>query len=59
MFYVSARTDQPVQVSLPVAEALNQRLISLPGFIDVERGSLAQITVAMRKVMQHVAELAE
>jgi len=59
VFYDSARTDQPAQPSLPVAEALNQRLISLPGFIDVERDSLAQITVAMRKVLERVEELAE
>ena len=34
-----------------MAEKLNQRLIGLPGFIDVERESLKQVAEAMRKVM--------
>jgi dTDP-4-amino-4,6-dideoxygalactose transaminase len=56
-FYDPTRPDAPPQPSLPVAEDLNQRLISLPGFIDVTRESLAEVAAAMRKVMQHLEEL--
>ncbi len=57
VFYDPSRTDGPVRPSLPVAETLNQRLISLPGWIDVERGSLEQVAAAMRKVMTRLDEL--
>ncbi len=57
-FYDPARTETPPRPSLPVAESLNRRLISLPGFTDVERESLAEVAAAMRKVMTHLDELA-
>ncbi len=58
-FYDPTRDDAPVRPSLPVAESLNQRLISLPGFIDVERESLTEVAAAMRKVMARLEELGE
>ncbi|MGD9496134.1 MAG: DegT/DnrJ/EryC1/StrS family aminotransferase [Armatimonadota bacterium] len=58
-FYDPTRTEPPERPSLPVAEDLNQRLISMHAFTDVERESLAQVAAAMRKVMTHLDELAE
>lgn len=57
-FYDPTRDDRPQQPSLPVAERLNQRLIGLPGFIDVEKESLKQVAGAMRKVMDGLEQLA-
>jgi dTDP-4-amino-4,6-dideoxygalactose transaminase len=57
VFYDPTRTDRPERPSLPVAETLNRRLISLPGFIDVERESLEQVAEAMRTVMTRLSEL--
>ncbi len=56
-FFDPTRTDAPPSPSLPVAEDLNRRLISLPGFIDVSRQSLTDVAAAMRKVMERVEEL--
>ncbi|MBU0609191.1 MAG: DUF1998 domain-containing protein, partial [Armatimonadetes bacterium] len=56
-FYDPTRDDPPARLSLPVAESLNQRLISLPGLIDVERESLTEVAAAMRKVMARLDEL--
>ena len=58
VFYDPTREDNPPRPSLPVAETLNQRLISVPGFIDVEGQSLEQIAAAMRKVLTNLDELA-
>ncbi len=44
--------------SLPVAEDLARRLISLPPFTDVARESLEEVAGAMRKVMEHLGDLA-
>lgn len=57
-FYDPTRSEPPLKPSLPVAEDLNQRLISLPGFIDVTRESLAEVAAAMRKVMGMLEKLA-
>lgn len=57
-FYDPTRPDAPARPTLPVAEDLNQRLISLPGFIYVTRESLAQVAGAMRKVMERLEEAA-
>jgi len=57
-FYDPTRADAPPRPSLPVAADLNQRLISLPGFIDVTRESLAEAAAAMRKVMERLDQLA-
>ena len=57
-FYDPTRPDPTVKPELPVAEDLNQRLITLPGFIDVPRESLAEVAVAMRKVMAALDRLA-
>jgi dTDP-4-amino-4,6-dideoxygalactose transaminase len=57
VFHDPTREGNPPRPSLPVAETLNQRLISLPGFIDVERESLEQVAAAMRKVLEHLGEL--
>lgn len=57
-FYDPTRSNPPACPSLPVAEDLNRRLISLPAFTDVERESLAQVAAGMRKVMTHLDELA-
>lgn len=56
-FYDPTRPGSAPRPALPVAEDVNQRLISLPGFIDVERDSLQQVAGAMRKVMEHLDEL--
>lgn len=58
-FYDPTRPDPPTRPTLPVTEDLNQRLISLPGFIDVTRESLMQVAAAMRKVMERLEDLAE
>ncbi len=58
-FHDPIRSERPVKPSLPVAEDLNQRLISLPGFIDVTAESLAEVATAMRKVMERLDDLAE
>lgn len=58
VFYDHTRTDTPDRPSLPVAETLNRRLISVQGFIDVTRESLEQVAAAMRKVMENLDELA-
>lgn len=58
VFYDPTRDDTPERPSLPVAETLNRRLISLPGWVDVQRASLEQVADAMRKVMTHLDELA-
>ncbi|MBM3475713.1 MAG: DegT/DnrJ/EryC1/StrS family aminotransferase [Armatimonadetes bacterium] len=58
-FYDPTGSDVPARPSLPVAEDLNQRLVSLPAFIDVTRESLAEVAAAMRKVMQRLGELAD
>ena len=57
-FYDPTRPESPARPSLPVAEDLNQRLISLPGFIDVTRESLGEVADAIRKVMTRLDELA-
>lgn len=57
-FYAPTRSDGPSQPSLPVAEDINQRLISMHAFTDVERDSLAQVAVGMRKVMDRLDDLA-
>lgn len=56
-FYDPTRPGPPAKPSLPVAEDINQRLISLPGFIDVTRESLTEVAAAMRKVMERLEEL--
>jgi dTDP-4-amino-4,6-dideoxygalactose transaminase len=56
-FYDPTRPAPAAKPSLPVAEDLNQRLISLPGFIDVTRESLTEVAAAMRKVMERLEEL--
>lgn len=56
-FYDPTRSDVPSRPTLAVAEDINQRLISLPGFIDVTAESLAQVAAAMRKVMERLEEL--
>ncbi len=56
-FYDPTRPEPPVKPSLPVAETLNQRLISLPGYIDVTRESLTEVAAAMHKVMAHLEDL--
>ena len=58
-FYDPTRPDAAARPSLPVAEDLNQRLISLHAFTDVARDSLEQVAAGMRKVMAHLDELAE
>lgn len=57
-FYDPTRPEAPAPPALPVAEDINRRLISLPGFIDVSRESLAEVAGAMRKVMAHLSDLA-
>lgn len=56
-FYDPVRPEPPVRPTLPAAEDLNQRLISLPGFIDVSRESLVEVAGAMRKVLENLDEL--
>lgn len=56
-FYDPTRPDRPARPSLPVAEDLNQRLISMHAFADVERASLEQVAAGIRKVMTHLDEL--
>jgi len=58
-FYDPTRPEPPARPTLPVAESLNRRLISLPGFIDVTRESLTQVAAAMRKVMERLDDLAD
>ena len=41
----------------PIAQTLNQRLITLPGFTDVTRESLKEVAAAVRKVMDRLDEL--
>lgn len=58
-FYDPTRSEPPARPSLPVAEELNRRLISLPGFIDVTRESLGEVAAAMRKVMSRLGEIVD
>lgn len=57
-FFDPTRSDEPKKPTLPVAEDINQRLISLPGFVDVSRESLTEVAAAMCKVMERLTELA-
>jgi len=58
-FYDPSRRKEEVRevVSLPVAEDLSQRLVTLPAFVDVEESSLEQTADAMRKVLSQVDAL--
>ena len=56
-FYDPMRPEPSARPALPVAESVNRRLISLPGFIDVSRASLTEVAAAMRKVMERLGEL--
>jgi dTDP-4-amino-4,6-dideoxygalactose transaminase len=58
-FHDPTRDDASTRPTLPVAEGLNQRLISLPAFIDVTRESLAEVAATMCKVMHRLGELAD
>jgi len=58
-FYDPTRTDPATRPSLPVAEDLNQRLISMHAYTDVRQECLGQVAAAMRKVMTRLDELAE
>lgn len=56
-FYDPTRPENPPRPTLPVAEDINKRLISLPAFTEVEQESLKQVAAAMRKVMMNLAVL--
>ena len=56
-FYDPTRAEAPERPTLPVAEALNRRLVTVPGFVDVTRESLTEVAAAMRKVMERLHEL--
>ncbi|GEM_PF-5094761 len=53
------RIAPPSRPSLPVAEDLNQRLISMHAYTDVRQECLGQVADAMRKVMTRLDGLAE
>ncbi|HRU06189.1 MAG TPA: DegT/DnrJ/EryC1/StrS family aminotransferase [Candidatus Brocadiia bacterium] len=60
VFYDPTRPEQELgkkPPSLPVAEDLATRLITVPAYTDVERDSLAQVADAMRKVVDNLDDL--